>query len=154
VSDEQGKAAGEPGGARSGTDAEAWRTLILGVLERFDQFASVLLDEDLGTGRSADTSGPDGAVPGEAASAAATDFVGQARLAFDTIIDEAGDLLWQLLGQLITILEAIQKALEQVMGTPPGAAPRRPSGSATRETSYQPITVHFEPVVDIPRGDS
>jgi hypothetical protein len=152
VSDEQGKASGEPGGARSGSDAEAWRTLILGVLDRFDQFASVLLDEDIGAGRSTHPSSADGAARGEATSAAAGDFVGQARLAFDTIIDEAGDLLWQLLGQLITILEAIQKALEQVMGTPPGAAPRRPAGTV-RDASYQPITVHFEPAVDIPRGD-
>jgi hypothetical protein len=154
VSDEQGKAPGEPGGARSGSDAEAWRALILGVLERFDQFASLLLEEDIGAGRSTHASGRDGADRSEAPFAAAGDFMGQARLAFDTIIDEAGDLLWQLLGQLIMLLEAIQKALEQVMGTPPGAAPGRPSGATAREASYQPITVHFEPVVDIPQGDS
>jgi hypothetical protein len=146
VSDEQGKAAGETGGARSGSDAEAWRALILGVLDRFDQFASVLLDEDSATRRSSD--GSDQGRAGDEAT-----FVGQARLAFDTIIDEAGDLLWQLLSQLISILEAVQQALEQLIGTRPEAAPRRPSASAAPEASYQPITVHFEPVGDIPWGD-
>jgi hypothetical protein len=150
VSDEQGGSAGEPGGARSGNDAEAWRTLVLGVLERFDQFASVLLDENVTTRR---PDGSSGGVGDAATFAAASDFAGQARLAFDTIMDEAGDLLWQLLSQLITILEAVQQALEQVIGSRPESTPPRPTGAGSRGSTYQPIPVLFEPVVDIPRGD-
>lgn len=148
VSDEQGRAAGGPGGARSGGEAEAWRTLVLGVLERVDHFASVLLDENGAAARRAG-----GGATGDGASFVATDFVGQARLAFDTIIDEAGDLLWQLLSQLIAILEAVQQALEQVIGARPEPGPRRPTGTSARDAGYQPITVLFEPVGDVPRGD-
>lgn len=148
VSDEQGRAAGGPGGARPGGDAEAWRTLVLGVLERVDHFASVLLDEN---GTAARRAG-DGAA-GNDGSFVATDFAGQARLAFDTIIDEAGDLLWQLLSQLIAILEAVQQALEQVIGARPEPGPRRPPGTSARAATYQPITVLFEPVGDVPRGE-
>lgn len=151
MSDEQGRAAGGPGGARSGDNAEAWRTLVLGVLgvlERVDHFASVLLDEN---GAVAGRTG-DGAT-GDGASFVATDFAGQARLAFDTIIDEAGGLLWQLLSQLIAILEAVQLALEQVIGARPEPAPRRPAGTSARDATYQPITVLFEPVGDVSRDD-
>lgn len=147
VSDEQGRAAGGPGGAPSGGEAEAWRTLVFGVLERVDHFASVLLDENGAAARRA------AGATGDGASFMATDFAGQARLAFDTIIDEAGDLLWQLLSQLIAILEAVQQALEQVIGARPEPAPRRPAGTSARDAGYQPITVLFEPVGDVPRGD-
>lgn len=147
MSDEQGRAAGGPG-AQSGDIAEAWRTLVLGVLERVDHFASVLLDENgVVAGRTGDGGTGDGA------SFVATDFAGQARLAFDTIIDEAGVLLWQLLSQLIAILEAVQLALEQVIGARPEPAPRRPAGTSARDATYQPITVLFEPVGDVPRDD-
>lgn len=147
VSDEQGRAAGGPGGAPSGGEAEAWRTLVFGVLERVDHFASVLLDENGAAARRA------AGATGDGASFVATDFAGQARLAFDTIIDEAGDLLWQLLSQLIAILEAVQQALEQVIGARPEPGPRRPAGTSARDAGYQPITVLFEPVGDVPRGD-
>lgn len=148
VSDEHGRAAGGPGGARSGGDAEAWRTLVLGVLERVDHFASVLLDENGAADRRTG-----GGATGDGPSFVATDFAGQARLAFDTIIDEAGALLWQLLSQLIAILEAVQLALEQVIGARPESAPRRPAGTSARDATYQPITVLFEPVGDVPRDD-
>ena len=148
MSDEQGRAAGGPGGARSGGDAEAWRTLILGVLERVDHFATVLLDENGPARRAGGGAAEDGT------SSAATDFAGQARVAFDTIIDEAGDLLWQLLSQLIAILEAVQQALEQVIGARPDPAPRRQAGTSGRDATYEPITVLFEPVGDVPRGET
>jgi hypothetical protein len=134
---------GDADGARSGSDAEAWRALILGVLDRFDTLAAGLLGE--GGARNGESGGRTGARSG---SRPPTDFAGQARIALDGILEEAGELLWQLLGQLIAILEAIQAALEQMIGAG-GAAPGPRTASETgRDAAYQPITVRFEPVDD------
>jgi hypothetical protein len=136
---------GDAEGARSGSDAEAWRALILGVLERFDTLAAGLLGESgARTGESGGQAGQRGGPRPP------TDFAGQARIALDGIIEEAGELLWQLLGQLIAILEAIQAALEQMIGAG-GAGPAPRTASETgRDAAYQPITVRFEPVGDDP----
>ncbi|WP_207841329.1 hypothetical protein [Williamsia soli] len=134
---------GDADGARSGSDAEAWRALILGVLERFDALAAGLLGEGgVRTGESGGRAGARGG-PGPP-----TDFAGQARIALDGIIEEAGELLWQILGQLIAILEAIQAALEQVIGAGAAAPAPRSPGETGRDAAYQPITVRFEPVRD------
>lgn len=139
MNQEQGGAAG---GSRSGGDAEAWRTLILGVLERFDVLAAGLLGEDPPS-----TGNPDGG----ARAARSADFAGQARMALDGIIEEAGEFIWQLLGQLIAILEGIQAALEQMIGAGAAGSSPRTAGETGRDAAYQPITVEFERSDD-PRG--
>lgn len=136
---------GSAGGSRSRGDAEAWRTLILGVLERFDVLAAGLLGEDLPRSRNSDGE------PRTSGSTGTSDFAGQARIALDGIIEEAGEFLWQLLGQLIAILEAIQAALEQMIGPGAAGASPRTAGETGRDAAYQPITVHFERSDD-PRG--
>lgn len=134
---------GSVGGSRARGDAEAWRTLIFGVLERFDVLAAGLLGEDLpGAGGAA-------RAPGGARS---SDFVGQARTALDGILEEVGEFVWQLLGQLIAILEAIQAALEQMIGAGAAGPSARSTGETGRDAAYQPITVEFELFDDPPGG--
>lgn len=112
--------------------------MILGVLERFDVLAAGLLGDDAPR-----TGGPDGD-PRTSGSGGSTDFAGQARIALDGILEEAGEFLWQLLGQLIAILEAIQAALEQMIGAGAAGPTPRTAGETGRDAAYQPITVHFE----------
>jgi hypothetical protein len=140
---------GTAGGSRSSGDAEAWRTLFLGILERFDVLAAGLLGEQ-GAAQTGDPDGP----PRQPGQSSAADFAGAARIALDGIIEEAGELLWQLLGQLIAILEAIQAALEQMIGVGGTAPAPRGAGETGRDAAYQPITVHFQPAHDNPRDRS
>jgi hypothetical protein len=135
---------GPAGGSGSGGDADAWRALLIGLLEKVDLLAGGLLSDESGA-RGRGTSG------GGAAASSAGDFSAQFRSTLEIIIEEAGDLIWQMLGQLIAILEAIQQALEHVMGGTPGAAPTSSSGGGPgsggvggREHAYEPITVYFE----------
>lgn len=130
---------GTAGGSRPGGDAEAWRALILGVLERFDVLAAGLLGED-----GPRTEGADGEARQSAGARPASDFAGQARIALEGIIEEAGEFLWQMLGQLIAILEAIQAALEQMIGAQAAGPAPRNTGETGRDAAYQPITVEFE----------
>lgn len=135
---------GSSGGSRSGGDPDAWRVLLVGLLEKVDVLAAGLLGGDFG--------------PGERRAAgdgrgAPSDFSAQIRTTLEVIIEEAGELIWQMLGQLIAILEAIQQALEQVMGSTPGAATTAPTADGGwRERSYEPITVHFDPPDPPPTG--
>ncbi|HEY9316226.1 hypothetical protein [Williamsia sp.] len=142
---------GPAGGSGSGGDADAWRALLIGILEKVDLLAGGLLGDESGA-RGRGTSGG-----GTAASSG--DFSAQFRSTLEFIIEEAGDLIWQMLGQLIAILEAIQQALEHVMGGTPGAAAtsssgggRRSEGVGGRGHAYEPITVHFESPDGPPAG--
>ncbi|PXW32314.1 UNVERIFIED_CONTAM: hypothetical protein DES50_10395 [Williamsia faeni] len=137
---------GPAGGARPGGDADAWRVLLIGILEKVDLLAAGLLGDEPGA-RARGATGAGTAAP------AAGDLSAQLRATLEIIVEEAGDLIWQMLGQLIAILEAIQQALEHVMGGAPGStATSAGGGGGGREHPYEPITVHFEPPDLPPQG--
>ena len=135
---------GSPGGSRSGGDSDAWRALLVGLLEKVDLLAAGLLGGE---------SGPRARAGAGDGTNAPSDFSAQIRTTLEIIVEEAGELIWQMLGQLIAILEAIQQALEHVMGSTPGSAATASGGEGGwREHAYEPITVHFDSPDDPPTG--
>ena len=106
------------------SDADPVRTLVLGLLERVEQFAAtVISDRD----RGADGSG---------------DLGPAIRATVDTVITEIGEFVNNIIAAIIAVLEAISAALDEAMGargrTAPGHQPARPA------TGFQPIAVEVE----------
>lgn len=75
-------------------DAEAWRLLVVGLLDRIEGVATALRGEGE----------IDWAELGLATKAT-----------FDTVVDELGEIINGLLAQLISLLEALQTVLERTM---------------------------------------
>ena len=96
-------------------DAEAWRLLVVGLLDRIENVATALRGEGE----------IDWAELGLATKATV-----------DTIIDELGEIINGLLAQLISLLEALQTVLERTMS-------RRAEDvrESVHRTGFEPIAV-------------
>ncbi|GGF29312.1 hypothetical protein GCM10007298_26520 [Williamsia phyllosphaerae] len=104
-------------------DADPVRTLVLGLLERVEQFAAtVISDRDPREGGSADL-GP------------------AIRATVDTVITEIGEFATNIIAAIIAVLEAISAALDEAMGARGRSAPGHPTRPAT---GFQPIAVEVE----------
>ncbi len=104
-------------------DADPVRTLVLGLLDRIEQFAgTVISDRDRPDGASAD--------------------IGPAiRASVDTVIGEVGEFVNNLIAAVIAVLEAISAALDEAIGARARHTPGRPGRPAS---GFQPIAVEVE----------
>ncbi|SIS20750.1 hypothetical protein [Williamsia sterculiae] len=124
----------DPPRAGAGADddrGDLLRGAVLGLIDRIDQVASILVrDGAPGAGPNSDT-----VPPGR------TDIPG--RLTVDLVIGEVVDLLTSLIGQLIAILESIEAALDAAMAE--RAHRTRAGDDSPPPTGFESITVQINP---------